>query len=129
MLKATWYYGIGSSSACPASSHAARARPGTRVMGAPHEATIVASLDMAAERLRPAGLARRHHATLESSEAGAMPAPISVTVAAEDVPSLPAPGTSRLLRTAAPPPGAGGRAGSACRGSCWSPPAYTVLWC
>ena len=75
-------------------------------------AAIVALLDMAAERRRPARRDRAHDAALAAAEMPGVIAKIGVAMAAEDVGELDAPASPRPVTRAASPPGKAGPAGS-----------------
>ncbi len=83
------------------------------VVGDAGRAAIVALLDMAAERRRPARRDGAHDAPLDAAEMAGMRLPKRLAVAAEDIRHLQSRTPWRPLRRAARPPSAAGRAGSA----------------
>src|SRR4051795_11710054 len=94
-------------------------RPG--VVGDADLATSVALLDMTAERCRAARLDGGHDPPLDARQPIALCGPERLAVAAEDVRHVQR-GTHGPVTRAGPPPGRGGRRGSACRQSgLWGP--------
>src|SRR5271166_4025680 len=98
------------------------------IVGAADQPAVAVLFDVPAKRGRATGLDRRHDAPLDTTEMRGVIATERLVVAAEDI-RHPAWVASSRFRAAASLRGAGGRAGLACRGWCWSPPAYSAPWC